>query len=80
MAKHERHRQGAVRACFFVLIASVIVFAVPGVISFRRQRESIQSLIRSNLLLAGKISDGDAVRVSAGDGGLLINGELAEAA
>jgi ATP-dependent Clp protease ATP-binding subunit ClpB len=31
-------------------------------------------------VLAGKISDGDTVRVSAGDGGLLINGELAEAA
>jgi ATP-dependent Clp protease ATP-binding subunit ClpB len=31
-------------------------------------------------LLAGKIADGDTVRVSAGDGGLLINGKLAEAA
>jgi ATP-dependent Clp protease ATP-binding subunit ClpB len=34
----------------------------------------------ANLLLAGKIADGDKVRVSAGEGGLLINGALAAAA
>ncbi|MPY73745.1 MAG: ATP-dependent chaperone ClpB [Alphaproteobacteria bacterium] len=34
----------------------------------------------ANLLLAGKIADGDKIRVSAGEGGLLINGELAAAA
>jgi ATP-dependent Clp protease ATP-binding subunit ClpB len=42
-------------------------------------QQSLQNPL-ANLLLAGKISDGDAVHVSAGDGGLLINGELAEAA
>jgi ATP-dependent Clp protease ATP-binding subunit ClpB len=34
----------------------------------------------ANLLLAGKIADGDKIHVSAGEGGLLINGELAAAA
>jgi len=34
----------------------------------------------ANLLLAGKIADGDTIHVSAGEGGLLINGELAAAA
>jgi ATP-dependent Clp protease ATP-binding subunit ClpB len=34
----------------------------------------------ANLLLAGKIADGDSVHVTAGEGGLLINGELAAAA
>jgi len=34
----------------------------------------------ANMLLAGKIADGDTIHVSAGDGGLLINGELAAAA
>jgi ATP-dependent Clp protease ATP-binding subunit ClpB len=34
----------------------------------------------ANMLLAGKIADGDRIRVTAGEGGLLINGELAAAA
>jgi len=34
----------------------------------------------ATLLLAGRIADGDSVRVSAGDGGLTINGEVAQAA
>jgi len=34
----------------------------------------------ANLLLAGKVSDGDTIHVSAGEGGLLINGEVAAAA
>ena len=34
----------------------------------------------ATLLLAGKIADGDTVHVSAGDGSLTINGEVAEAA
>ena len=32
------------------------------------------------LSLAGKIADGDTIHVSAGEGGLLINGEMAAAA
>jgi ATP-dependent Clp protease ATP-binding subunit ClpB len=34
----------------------------------------------ANLLLAGKVADGDTVHVTAGEGGLLINGEVAAAA
>ena len=34
----------------------------------------------ASLLLAGKIADGGTVRVSAGEGGLTINGEVAQAA
>jgi ATP-dependent Clp protease ATP-binding subunit ClpB len=34
----------------------------------------------ANLLLAGKIADGDTIHVTAGEGGLLINGEVAAAA
>ena len=34
----------------------------------------------ANLMLAGKIADGDTVHVTTGDGGLLINGEVAAAA
>ena len=34
----------------------------------------------ANMLLSGKIADGDRVRVTIGEGGLLINGELAAAA
>jgi ATP-dependent Clp protease ATP-binding subunit ClpB len=34
----------------------------------------------ASLLLAGKVADGDTVHVSAGDGSLTINGEVAEAA
>ena len=34
----------------------------------------------ANLLLAGKVADGDTVHVTVGDGGLLINGEVAAAA
>jgi ATP-dependent Clp protease ATP-binding subunit ClpB len=33
----------------------------------------------AGLLLEGKIQDGDTVRVSAGDGGLVINGETVQA-
>ena len=34
----------------------------------------------ATMMLEGKIRDGDTVNVGAGDGGLLINGELAKAA
>ena len=34
----------------------------------------------ATMVLAGRIADGDTVHVSAGDGALTINGEVAEAA
>jgi len=34
----------------------------------------------ASLILEGKVGEGETVHISAGDGGLMINGELAEAA
>ena len=42
------------------------------------QRE-LQNVL-ATMVLAGKIADGDTVRISVGDGALTINGEVAEAA
>ena len=42
------------------------------------QRELQNAL--ATMVLAGRISDGDTVNVSAGEGALVINGEVAEAA
>ena len=49
----------------------------------RPLRRVIQQELQNNLatmVLAGRIADGDTVRVSVGDGALTINGEVAEAA
>jgi ATP-dependent Clp protease ATP-binding subunit ClpB len=32
----------------------------------------------AGMILAGKIADGEEIRVAAGEGGLVINGELVE--